>query len=173
MMAVVRRPLRCQGGTAAAEMALMLPLMVIILFGMFEGGHFLFSEHKVLKGVRDGARYAARANFNNYNCSTNAINSTLAGQVQKLTRTGYPDGDNPNVTGTDNPFVPGWTDAQVSVTMSCASGTNTGLYEDISGGAPRVTVTADVPYTSLFGVIGFNSSSLRLKAKAQAAVTGL
>ena len=152
----------------------MLPLMIIILFGMFEGGHFLWSEHKVIKGVRDGARYAARQGFDKYDCgSTTLADTTLEDNIKNVTRTGYPTADNPAVAGTDNPTLPGWDSAKVTVSVDCDSTTTTGLYVAVSGGAPRVTVTADVPYLPLFGSIGFDVSSLSLKGDAQAAVMGL
>lgn len=166
--------LSCSRGAAAAELALLLPLMVVILFGMFEGGYFLYNEHKVVKGVRDGARYAARQPFAKFTCgSTTLADTALETSIENLTRTGYPSGDNPTVTGTDNPTIPGWDNTEVTVTYTCNAATNTGLYTDVTGGAPIVTVSASVPYGPLFGIIGFDTSSLNLKAEAEAAVMGL
>src|SRR5215217_7313983 len=47
-------------GSAAAEMALVLPLLLALMFGSLELGDYFLSEHVLLKGVRDGAVYAAR-----------------------------------------------------------------------------------------------------------------
>ena len=155
-------------------MALLLPLMVIILFGMFEGGYFLYNEHKVLKGVRDGARYAARQSFTNYDCtSTSVTDTTIETQIENVTIFGHPDPTGSANNVTDVPAVVGWDTSEVTVSVSCDSGTTTGLYANITGGAPRVTVAADVPYQPLWGVIGFDASSLSLKAEAQAAVMGI
>jgi Flp pilus assembly protein TadG len=167
-----RLALRDSRGNAAAEMALMLPLLVVLLFGTFEGGYFLWSEHKVIMGVRDGARYAARQDFSKFTCPS-TIDPTVVSQIQNVTRTGYPNGDSPVVAGTDNPTVPGWTSAEVTVTLSCDSSTQTGIYAAFADGAPRVTVSARVPYPDLFGVIGFTATSLHLNASAQSAVMGL
>ena len=145
----------------------MLPLMVIILFGMFEGGYFLYNEHKALKGVRDGARYAARQPFTNFPCTGSTItDATLLANIQNVTRTGTAD-------GTGQEYIPGWTNGDITVSYDCDGTTTTGLYKSVDGGAPRVTVAADVDYTPLWGVIGFDASSLSLKAEAQAAVMGL
>ena len=165
----------CQRGAAAAEMALMLPIMVIILFGMFEGGYFLYNEHKVVKGVRDGARFAARQSLTNFDCSSTSLSSTtVRDQIRNVTVFGHPTPTTSTTNVTDVPAVPGWDPAtDVTVTISCDTGTATGIYKDFTGGAPRVTVAADVDYLPLFGVIGFDASSLDLKAEAQAAVTGL
>jgi Flp pilus assembly protein TadG len=153
------------GGTAAAEMALMLPLLVMLLMGTFEGGYFLWSEHKVVKGVRDGARYAARQDFSDFTCSSDTIDSTVADNVKNLTRTGTAD-------GSGNDAVPGWTNDDITVTLSCDDATDTGIYADL-GTAPRVKVSASVPYPSLFGSLGFNTISIHLNASAQSAVMGL
>jgi len=152
-------------GNAAAEMALLLPLLVMLLIGMFEGGYFLWSEHKVVKGVRDGARYAARQNFAEYTCLSNTIDSTVVDDVKNLTRTGTTDG-----SGRD--AVPGWTNSEITVSLSCDDATDTGIYAQV-GTAPRVKVSATVPYPSLFGTLGFDTSTIHLNASAQAAVMGI
>ena len=150
-------------GSAAAEMALILPLVLTLLLTMFEGGYYLWSEHKVVKGVRDAARYAGRLDFSNYNCGTNAFTGNLAA-VQNLARTGQLSG------GTAK--VPGWVDGNVTVSVSCVASTG-GLYSSVGGNAPRVTVAAVVNYPSLFGTLGYFTSSARLRASAQSPVVGL
>jgi Flp pilus assembly protein TadG len=162
-------------GSAAAEMALILPLLMVVLFVTFEGGYFLWNEHKVVKGVRDGARYAGRLAFANYSTCAAATGSptTLGGQtatdIKQLTRTG-------KITG-GTATINGWEDSHVTVTCDYVAGTG-GLYAANSGNAPRVTVSASVPYppsplTSLAGVLGFNPAGINLNASAQAAVMGL
>jgi Flp pilus assembly protein TadG len=42
---------RNENGAAGAEMALMVPLLVILMFGSFEMGNFFWNEHKVVKAV--------------------------------------------------------------------------------------------------------------------------
>ena len=64
-----------RSGTAAVEMALSLPIILVLIFSTFEGAHFLWSQHKVIKGVRDGARYAARLPFSKYPCATGVPDS--------------------------------------------------------------------------------------------------
>jgi Flp pilus assembly pilin Flp len=46
--------------TASVEFALILPLLVLLLFGGSEAGHFVWTQHKLTEGVRDGVRYASR-----------------------------------------------------------------------------------------------------------------
>lgn len=151
-------------GAAAVEMALMLPMLVVLIFTTFEGGNYMWNEHKVVKGVRDGARYAARTSFSNFNCGAGTVNSAVVTSIQELTRTGKLTGGTAKVSG--------WTNSNVAVTLACVSGAG-GLYGTNSNNAPVVTVTANVLYPSLFRTLGFNTSGVRLYSKASSAVMGL
>jgi Flp pilus assembly protein TadG len=165
-------------GTASVEFVLMMPILMLLVFTTLEGAQYLYLEHKVIKSVRDGARYAARLPFSNYTCPSTGPSGATLTNIKNLVRTGYTTGDNPNVAGTDNPVIWGWTNTgtnnNVTVTVTCSSGTNTGLYTNTTGGAPRVKVNAVVPYPSLFLLLGFRSAvGARLQAMSQASVTGL
>ena len=62
------------------------------------------------------------------------------------------------------------------MTVSCNATYNKGLYSSIAGGAPVVTVRINdngVPYPSILGLLGFDTSDLVVRARASAAVTGL
>lgn len=151
-------------GAAAAEMALVMPLLIILMISTFELGHFFLSEHVVQKSVRDAARYASRLPMNNYpGCTPTAAAQT---QIQKVARTGTPDGTVQRLQGWSN-------DNMTTVSVTCdTSGTYTGIYVDFPGGVPIVTVSAAVPYPSLFGVMGISNSSLVVTARSQSAVFG-
>ena len=167
--------IRNEKGAAGAEMALMVPLLIVMMFGSFEMGHFFWNEHKVVKAVRDGSRFAARQPFAKFSCSQTSIllgdgtanaDTTYITQVKNLTRTG-------TIAGTGNPKVSGWTNAQITVSVSCpATVVTTGIYKDLTN-APRVTVAATVPYPSLFSSLGFNSSNINLNGQAQSPVMGI
>jgi hypothetical protein len=43
----------------------------------------------------------------------------------------------------------------------------------VGGSAPKVKVSAAVAYPSLFGALGFTSSSITMRAEAQSPVMGL
>jgi Flp pilus assembly protein TadG len=153
-------------GTAAAEMVMILPLLVVMLFAMFEGGHFLYSQHVVTKAVRDGARFAARADFSKFsNCGAGTVDAALASQVKELTRTGQLSGGTARLNG--------WTASDVTVTCAFNSAFTEGVYRTQENGAATVTVSASVAYTSLFGVLGGHSGNLKLNSSAQAAVMGI
>lgn len=162
----IRRDTRA---ASAAEMALVLPMLLVLMFGGFEGGFYMWNEHKVVKAVRDGARYAGRLPFSAYDCSSDTVGQTYRDNIANLTRTG-------SVDGTAGPRVIGWTNnaTQVSVNLlACDTSTKTGLFEDQANGAIRVRVSADIPYPSLFASLGFPTAGLRLRASSQAVVMGL
>lgn len=164
---MLRRLIRHQSGAAAAEMALVAPLLILIMFGSMEMGYYFYSEHVVVKAVRDGARYASRRNFTNYDCPSTTIGGTVVADTQNVTRTN-------TVDGTGTPRLAGWTaNSSVTVSLRCdTSGTYVTFYEG-TGGVPVVTVTAVVPYTSLFKVIGFNSTAMNLRSSSEVAVMGI
>ncbi|MBT2187262.1 TadE/TadG family type IV pilus assembly protein [Sphingobium nicotianae] len=154
--------LRDRRGTAAAEMALVTPLLIIIMFGAFEAGNYFWNEHVLIKAVRDGARFAGRQSFGKYSCAA-VTDSAAASAIRAVTRTGSPSGTTPRIAG--------WTDAQVTLAVSCVSG-ESGIYAANAGDAPRVTVSATVPYTALFGSLIF-ANDLNLVASAQSPVMGI
>ena len=154
-------------GTASVEMALMLPMLMVLLFGGLEGGYYFWSEHRVVKAVRDGARYAGRQSFDQYNCTTTSTTTATRDAIKNLTRTGTLD-------GTGAPLIPGWVDGNTTVTVApCNTATATGLFLTQANGAIRVTVSTDVAYRSLFSSLGFTTATLRLRASQQAVVMGL
>jgi Flp pilus assembly protein TadG len=166
-MKIVPRLLRARDGSAAAEMAMVLPLMLILIFGAFELGYYFLSEHVVDKAVRDASRYAARLPLSDYPGCT-SVDSTAEQQIQRVARTGDPDGTTARLAG--------WTtDSMTTVAVNCpgtGSYANAGIYTDFPNGAPVVTVTAQVPYNTLFGLLGLGTATLTLNASQQAAVIG-
>ena len=163
---MVARLLRQEKGAAAAEMALVAPLLMIIMFGSMELGHYFYSEHVVVKAVRDGARFASRQGFADFTCPS-TIGGTVVNDTQNVTRTN-------TVSGSGTPRLGGWTqNSTVTVTLRCdTSGTYVSFYQGL-GGVPVVTVTAVVPYSSLFQMIGFNSTSLNVRATSEVPVMGV
>lgn len=155
---------RDRRASAAAEMALIMPLLFILMFGSFELGNFFYDEHIVVKAVRDGARFAGRQSFTDYaGCSPS---SGMIDNVRNVTRTGQ-------LFAGGTPRLGFWSDpATVTVTVTCSGGYG-GIYNGLSMGAPVVTVAAAVPYPSLFGSLGIDTTGFTLNAQSQAAVMGL
>jgi Flp pilus assembly protein TadG len=176
-MRLLRKSWRDNRGAAAAEMALVTPLLLVLMFGSFEVGKYFYDEHKLVKSVRDGARYAARQRFTNYNCSTGNVLQPVIDETKMIVRKG-------SLTTTDVDLLPNWDAAGTtfSVTMSCVptfsdAGTNypaSGIYAGMTGGGPSVTVTAKLPYQPAIGsAFGFSGLNLFLNASQHAAVAGL
>jgi len=159
MMRSVLRLLTDRNGASAVEMAFVTPLLLALMLGTFELGHFFLSEHVVQKAARDAARYAARLPMSSYPSCTPTSAALL--QIQKVARTGSPAGTVQRLEG--------WTsDTMTTVAMSCdTSGTYTGVFAENPQGAPTITVTSTVPYMSLWGLLGFNTTSLVLSARSQ------
>ena len=172
---------RCSAGTAAAEMALVMPFLLLLLFCCFELGNYFLKEHMLLKGVRDGARYAARQPMSEYTACAGSPSATVVDDTKALVRTGQ-------ITGGAD-LMPNWDDPGTvfTVTITCKT-TDTGavggtalagIYEDnLNGagapiGAPIVTVTAHVPYEPILGVFTFTGEGFKMKATQQAAVMGI
>lgn len=164
---MIRRFLQNRSGAAAAEMALVTPLLIVLMFGSFELGNYFWNNHILAKAVRDGARYASRQSFANYDCTNETVAAGVVTNTQNLTRTNQ-------VASGGSSRVAGWTDANtVDVEMrSDTSGTYGGFYEGMAC-VPVVIVTATVPYNSLFATLGFDATELNLVANAEAPVMGI
>lgn len=168
---------RNSSGNAAAEMALVLPMLLALMFGSFELGNYFLSEHALQKAVRDAARYAARLPMADYDCSAGTVDTTAQTNIQEVARFGDPTGTADGATAR----LAGWTaDTMATVSLSCDdtstgySFVDNGIYTDFpdGGAAPVATVSATVPYTSLFGTYVFGSTTVNLNSASQAAVIG-
>lgn len=58
MMTRIKQLVRDRGGASAAEFALVLPLLLILLFGIIDGGRFLWEYNRAEKATQAGARFA-------------------------------------------------------------------------------------------------------------------
>lgn len=155
---------RDERGAAGAEMALMLPIMLALIFVTFEAGHYFYTEQKIVKSVRQGARFAGRLPFDTYSCPA-GIDAGAIAQIQNVTRTG-------SLTGT-TPLIADWENSDITVTMTCNSGTTTGVFQSNTGGAPVVTVAATASYPSLFNTLTDIDDQSEVRASAEAVVNGI
>ncbi len=161
--------LACTRGAAASEFVLALPMMLVLMFGGLEAGHYMWTQHKLVDAVRDGARFAARTPVPQL-CTgaTSTIASAKVTQIKLLTRTGQL---------TDSAAyskVRGWTDGQVTVTVNCQSFVSTGIYRALGENGPIVTVAAtNVAYPSMLKALGYLNTNIVMNAKSNAAVVGI
>lgn len=170
--------MRDRKGSAAVEMALVTPLLLVIMFGSVEVGNYFYNEHLLTKAVRDGARYAARQNFSYYTTCTGVpggAGGTVETETRNLVKTGYVTGTGDRLAAWNANTIILSTDCYATATDAASSNQNmTGIYRGSASGAPVVTVSASVPYTPIVGTaFGFSGSGISLNATQKAAVTGL
>lgn len=185
MMRTMLGLFRNSDAAAAAELALVTPLLLILMFGSFELGNLFLDQHALEKQVRDGARYAARLTISKtYACPGNVFEDTgYATKVINVTKTGA-------VSGTGSPRWPTayWArtcasgNPTVAVSLRCvnknqidtANNGVTGIYSSLPGTTiPVVKVSAEVKYRSLLSMIGFNATNVCMTAESEAPVQGL
>lgn len=156
---------------AAAELALSLPLLLVLLWGPLEIGNYFFNEHILVKGVRDGATYAAHQDITKYNCATNTIDATVVSNTKNMVRSGAISG------GTDR--LRNWGSATFTMTLQCvtqsddATTTLGGIYKHNGGLVPIIQIEAGVAYSPIIGNLGFRPPTLSMTAKQEATVMGI
>ena len=164
---------RDERGSPSVEMVLVLPVLLVLLFGGFEAGHFVWTQHKLTMAVRDGARFAARMPVDKFCEDDTAIDDPDAqAAVKAVTLTGaLPPADG----GTAPPVkVARWTADEVHVIPYCGTFSASGIYTDLNNEGPIIMVEArNVEYPSLFQSLGLLDSSIRLSARSYAAVIGI
>lgn len=153
-----------QGGPAT-EFALALPLLMLLFFSFAEAGRYIDHVHVVAKAVRDGVRFAGRQTFGDLSCAPGGggLDATTAANIRRFVRTG-------SLAGTQGRTSYWTSDATVTVELTCEPW-NSGIYEELEGGAPVVEVSADVPYDPIFGDLG-GVLGLWVRASAQTPVGG-
>lgn len=171
-MTMLRRFLSCTRGAAAAEMALITPLAVGIIFTSVEAGHYFYQQHQVIKGVRDGARFAARQSFDDINCRSgtpSTIPTDVATQIRNITRTGQ--------LSSGTPRILSWQDSDTVLSVTCpAVGTiaesQTGIFDGTEP-APQINIVATVSYDAFFNGLGVITDNFTLRGQQQAVVMGI
>ncbi|MGE7959623.1 TadE/TadG family type IV pilus assembly protein [Pseudomonas sp. NPDC089530] len=98
-----------QGGLAMIELALTLPLLVLLMLAFAEFGRMLFQYNSLMQASRDAGRYAADKAWNS-TLGKLDLNGTLQTQTQNVAVYGVP--ANPNGYPA---VVPGLTTGNVSV----------------------------------------------------------
>jgi len=172
---------RNRSGSAAVEMALVMPLLLGLMMGSAEIGNYFMSEHRLIKAVRDGARFAARQDFSYFpasSCGGSPDTANVVTPTQNLVKNGYLSGGSLVTAGVES--------SHITVTVVCtqaAGGQNMeGIYSKrgpvcggsaTSGCAQAVRVSAQVPYWPILASFGFRGVGMQLNASSQAAVAGI
>ena len=152
---------------AAAEMMLVLPMLLALMFGAGEVGYYFYQEHVLVDAVRDGARFAARQPPEEVSCA--GIDSDTETSIKTATRLISPGA----LDTAENRRITYWdSNDSVTVTVSCPDNDGfEGLYVNMAE-LPRVRVAAEVGYQSLFSFLGLGNLTLSVEAASEAAVVG-
>jgi adhesin HecA-like repeat protein len=136
--------LRANGGAALVEGAIILPVFLALVGGVYEFGFFLYQEQLVTSGIQDAARYLA--------FSSDPTSVTTQIEAGNLAVTGSMNGGPSRVTG--------WSTSNVSVTISSVDN-STGTY---SGGSRVQLVTVSTsfldPTLGFLALLGLNPPTI-------------
>jgi Flp pilus assembly protein TadG len=138
------RLFREQRGSEVLEFAIMLPLLVMLLTGGIEFGRAFYTYNILTKSVRNAARYLSAKDSGI--SSTGAVDTTTKARTKNLVVYG-------NIDGSGSKIIPDLTIAQIDVTDP-APAVGSGFF---------VTVSANYPYSPLFGRVLQVSATFRPK----------
>lgn len=145
---IAQRFRKDESGATLLEFALVLPMMLLIFGVIIEGGRLFWSYQTTISGVRDAARYLARAAPNDV-CTTGASVAGYSGQLLTIVR---------QSSSGANLFPGGVTVTSVTPSYVCITGSYRG------GTVPIATVTANLtvtfPFSGLFTFFGSNLTTL-------------
>jgi Flp pilus assembly protein TadG len=137
---------RSDRGTALIESAIVLPVFMLLVGGIFEFGYFFYQQQLMTIGVRDAARYLALTT--NPNSTTNqfdAINLAVYGLIN----------------GSVTPRVAGWSASDVRVSVTAANNSSGMIY---CGGCPVEIITVSTsltdPSLGFLGLLGLNPPTI-------------
>ena len=139
---------RDEQGVQLVELAIVLPIMLLLFAGIAEFGRYFYEYSTLAKGARVGARYLASKSITS--------GTDWEGPAKNLIVYG-------NVGGTGDPILPGFSPNNIDI-----------QYAGGPAGLPD-TVTVSIvnyPHESLFDLGGFlNSDSLSLNVDVKPSVT--
>ena len=136
-------------GSALIEGAIVVPLLLILVLGVFEFSWLIDQQHLISTGIYDAARYIAQ--------SANPNNLTIQKRAKNLATTGAIDGDTARVRG--------WTARDVNISYSSvANPVDVNGSTTFRGGAVirsvTVSTTFTVPSLGFFGFLGLKPPAL-------------
>jgi Flp pilus assembly protein TadG len=154
------RSLRCDcDGSALIEATIVVPVLFVLLFGVFEFSWLFYQQHLVSTGLRDAARYLAR--------TADPTSATSQSYAARLATTG-------TITSGGTLRVPGWTVANVSCQPQSVPNPidELNLRVTTAGANQVVTCSTNFAYLSLglFGFLGLTAPSLAVAHSERAIV---
>jgi Flp pilus assembly protein TadG len=136
-------------GSALIEGAIVVPLLLILVLGVFEFSWLIDQQHLISTGIHDAARYIAQ--------SANPNDLTIQKHAKNLATTGAIDGDTARVRG--------WAARDVSISYSSVENpVDVNGSTTFRGGAVirsvTVSTTFSVPSLGFFGFLGLKPPAL-------------
>jgi Flp pilus assembly protein TadG len=136
-------------GSALIEGAIVVPLLLILVLGVFEFSWLIDQQHLISTGIHDAARYIAQ--------SANPNDLTIQKHAKNLATTGAIDGDTARVRG--------WAARDVSISYSSVENpVDVNGSTTFRGGAVirsvTVSTTFTVPSLGFFGFLGLKPPAL-------------
>ena len=159
---LIRSLLGDEQGSALVEASILMPVLFMLLLGVYEVSWYFYNQHMVSTGVSDGARYLARAADPTQGdpctqpppADNTCTLGTFKACAQNLAVTGSISGGSPRVTG--------WTSE--SVTIACPAYDNSA--NTYQGGATIYSVTVSTtfadPALGFLAIVGLGSPQLSL-----------
>lgn len=144
-------------GSALVEGALLVPVLCVLMFGIYEFSWLFYQQHLISIGLRDAARYLARSPAPCNGASP--AWATAEDHARNLATTGLVDGGTARVRG--------WTSAMVIATCTAidnAAGANgSTVYR---GGPALYVITVSTrfadPALGFFGILGLQTPFISL-----------
>jgi Flp pilus assembly protein TadG len=144
----IRSLVRNESGIQLAELAIVLPVLLILFAATAEFGRYFYEYTTLAKAARIGTRYLVTAN----------VNCAQADQARRLVVYG-------NTAGTGSPVLEGLTTANVLVTpndLACSGGTPPGVPDTIT---VQITGFQHQPLFDLGGLMKNTTFSLKVDVK--------
>ncbi len=150
-------------GIAAVEFAIVLPFLMLMLFGMIEIGRALYHYHAVTKSIRDATRYLTRVDMTCAGAGTGPLANYLGSAADETTAKNLAlSGGVSTPAALSDYLLAHWTDANtITGTVNCVNNANqfAGVYNGIAN-IPVITLTATVPFVFLWGTVFLNRNSV-------------
>jgi hypothetical protein len=127
-------------GTALIESAIVLPVFLLLVGGVYEFGYFFYRQQLMTIGVRDAARYLAlTSNPNSATTQSDAMNLAVYGSIG----------------GGSTPRVSDWSPDVVTISVTAANNSSGIVY---CGGCPVAIITVSSsltdPSLGFLGLLG-------------------
>ena len=152
---LLRWLLRDRDGSALLEGAVIVPMLLVLVLGVYEFSWFFYQQHLISTGLRDAARYLAR--ISNVCEPANPGWAVAVANAERLATTGSPAGGPLRVKGWTNPMVK----------FHCRAIINTAGLNGVSayrGGAAIYLITASTrfanPSLGFFGYLGLQPPAI-------------